>query len=134
MARRQGGKLHPPTGEKGIEADEKCVGPSRTKLAKAALISWLLLARGLDLQSHRACCRLQVFPSNFCRRCIRQIAEHLHTRSSGRWLAQKFQPLSQQLIRQKINTSQIAVWLGETGDKTASDGVFDRRMSSPCCW
>jgi hypothetical protein len=84
MARRQGGKLHPPTGEKGIEADEKCVGPLAHKTCEGRID--LLAVAGiedLDLQSHRACCRFQVFPSNFCRRCIRRIAEHLHTRSSG---------------------------------------------------
>ena len=61
MARRQGGKLHPPAGEKGVGADEKRVGP----LAHKRREGHIDLAAGagvedLDLQPHGASSRLHV--------------------------------------------------------------------------
>ena len=46
MMRRQGGKLHPPAGEKGVGADEECVGPVAHKSCEGSID----LAAGASLE------------------------------------------------------------------------------------
>ena len=114
-------------------------GRSRASVAKAALISLLLLAlRVSDSQPHCAGgCR------HLSQRCLgwgdSRVDEHGQIFSSRHQLKQEFQPLRCQFGRQVIEACHIAPRSGETINKTDLDWVFanteddwDRRRRRLC--
>ena len=77
---------------------KRASGRSRTKVAKAASISRLVLGvEHLDLQPDGARSRFHVPQRGLGIRSIGRIDEHGHTSGSGHQLTQEFQPLCRQL-------------------------------------
>ncbi len=125
MARRHVGKLHAPSVEKYILADEEGVGSLAHKRCKGRVdLAACAGVDDLDLQSHRAGSRFHVSQCGLRVSRIRRIDEHGHTSHSGQQLTQELQPFCRQLITEKIDPCQIAARPGEAGDKTKLDRVF----------
>ena len=124
MARRQLDQLDTPAGEKGPAPTKSASGRSRANVAKAALISRLVLARTTwtcSPMARAAGSTSRNVVSVFCRG---RIDEHGHTRRCGHQLTQQLQPLCRQLGSEKIDPCQVAARPGEAGDKTEPDRVF----------
>ena len=100
-------------------------GRSRTKVAKAALISWLVLAlRTWICSPMERAAAFQVSQRGHRTRGIGRINDYGHTRDSGHQLTQEFQPLCYQLTRQEIDTRQVAARPSEARDKAKPNRVF----------
>ncbi len=98
---------------------------SRTKLAKAALISPLVLALKTWICSPMAraadCTSLNV---NSTVEALAGLTSTATRAACGHQLTQQLQPLRRQLNREKIDTCQVAAGLGEARNKTELDRVF----------
>jgi len=103
-------KASPPT--------KRASGRSRTNVAKAALISPLVLALRLDLQPHGASGDIHLSQCALGIRGIGRIDKHGHANGCRHQLTQELQPLCYQLTIEKIDPCQIAARPGETGDLT----------------
>jgi hypothetical protein len=93
VARRQGGKLDAPAGEKGVVADEEGVGLPAHKSCESGVD--LLAGAGvedLDLQPHSAGSRFHVSYDGLGIHSIGRIDEHGNTSGRGHQLTQEFQP------------------------------------------
>ena len=104
---------------------KRASGRSRPNVAKAALISLLVLALRTWICSPMApaaaCSSLSV---EFGTHGIGWIDEHRQPSRPGHQLAQEFQPLCPQFGADKIDPCQVAARPGETRDKTKPDRVF----------
>src|SRR5262249_20843339 len=114
IARRQGGKLYPAAGEKGVAADEDGVGALAHKICKGVID--LPAGPGiedLNLHSHAARSGLYLSHYGLGNRRILRVAEYSKTPDTGYHLPQEFQPLSYQLRPEEVETWEIA---GRTGE------------------
>src|SRR5262249_13807635 len=89
---------------------------SRTRVAKAASISLLLLALRTGSVRYVS---LRALGSR-----IGRIDQHGNTNGLGHQLVQQLQSFRLQLTRKKIDPRQISAQSGEAGDKTELDRVF----------
>ena len=105
--------------KKGSVADKKRVG----SLAHRTCEGRIDLADGpgvvdLDLQPHGASSRLHVSYRELGTHRIGRIDEYGNASGTGHQLAQEFQPLCHQLIRDEVDTRRVAARPGEAGNKT----------------
>src|SRR5215831_2838864 len=124
VARRQVGKLHPPTGEKRVGDNEERVGPLAYKSCEGRIN--LVDGAGvedLDLQSNGARSRFHV-SQNPIRIGGGRIDEHCYTSRSRHQFMQEFQLLCHQLTSDNIDTRCITPRPGEAGDEPEPDRVF----------
>ena len=103
MACRQIGKLNPTDGEKGIDTDEKRVGPLAREAFKGCrgFRRWCWPSRFDDLQRHGARGRFHVPHRGIGIARIGRINEDGHASGCGHQLAQELQPLCRQLLTLK---------------------------------
>src|SRR5262249_39123984 len=106
-------------------ATNRASARSRTRAAKAASISWLVLAlRGLDLQSDRARRFRHLSKRSLEAPSIAWIDQHGNANGLGHQFAQQPKPLGPHLRDEKIDASRVAPGARKAGDKTQLDRVF----------
>ena len=125
MARRQDGKLDPPAVEKRVAPTKRASGRSRTKVAKAASISRLVLALRTWICSPMAraaaSTSLNVVSAFAALAGLTSTATRVAAGTSSRRSSSRFAVNSP---TEKIDPCQVAARPGEAGDKTKPDRVF----------
>src|SRR5262249_60639248 len=107
VAGREVDKVEPPADEKGVGADEECIGPLAHKTCEGCID--LRAGAGiedLDLQSHGTGCCFHLSQHGLGNET--RIDEHSYSSGSGHQLTQEFQPLRRQVNRKKIDACQVS--------------------------
>src|SRR6476660_799304 len=124
VACRQLSQLDPPVEQERCAADDEGVR-SLTHKSSECSIEFKAVAgvENLDLQPHGASNCSDISQYRISAGSIRRIDEHGNTNSSGHQHTQEFQPLCRQLIREKVDSRQVATRPGKARNKAKPNRV-----------